>query len=616
MTLSEASAAAVVVAVETSAAAQASAAQWRSGEKSESSGRTPTRAREALGLGRLSSREEDAVAEPDSDLTSTTTTTTATETTTTKSKTKKKTKKKAKAKEHRREDGSARADGESSGESCEALTPRSKETQKEGKKKKKSKTKKKNAKSKSERSATDEPPAGGAMAELRRGLLDLQPQASDEQVIPIERKKKKTKTKAKTKGKKKSPTKTKKKKKSRTYADDDDEAEAEESDDDRLPPTVYVDCIVVEARDLQIPTSTGWGFFGSGTTTPALYCAVQLGSGTQEFRTWSAEEKTPVWNAGLTFIYRRTIDAALTEEDDLPMTIADNAVLILTVRNRAGRLFAQELALGEAYVVLETLEDEAVHDVWLPLRPPAKTWSLETLLQPPPEPPLGQLHIILQKSLQPQAGLLAYYGKPSRAIPLRALPGDVVLFSNTELVRQTIKIVQGSEWDHIGLVVPRPDNEGLFLLEAIVDGVRIFRLDHRLDFYRETAKIAIRRLEVNRTPEMLQALTDFAQEIAGKPYCSLLDIVKTYGTGAVPAEGTWFCSQLVAAAFQRMGILAAQPPAWAFLPGDFVADHPPSHTHNPSPDAAPQAPPKLQLLQGRLSDILISPMKGAPDLLS
>jgi hypothetical protein len=30
---------------------------------------------------------------------------------------------------------------------------------------------------------------------------------------------------------------------------------------------------------------------------------------------------------------------------------------------------------------------------------------------------------------------------------------------------------------------------------------------------------------------MLQALTDFAQEIAGKPYCSLLDIVKTYGTG-------------------------------------------------------------------------------------
>jgi hypothetical protein len=50
---------------------------------------------------------------------------------------------------------------------------------------------------------------------------------------------------------------------------------------------------------------------------------------------------------------------------------------------------------------------------------------------------------------------LAYFGKPSRAIPLRALPGDVVLFSNTELVRQTIKIVQGSEWDHIGLVVPR-----------------------------------------------------------------------------------------------------------------------------------------------------------------
>jgi hypothetical protein len=112
-----------------------------------------------------------------------------------------------------------------------------------------------------------------------------------------------------------------------------------------------------------------------------------------------------VWNAGLTFVYRRTIDAALAEEDDLPMTIADNAMLILTVRNRAGRLFAQDLSLGEAYVVLETLEDGEVHDVWLPLRPPAKTWSLETLLQPPPEPPLGRLHIILQKSLKPRTSL-------------------------------------------------------------------------------------------------------------------------------------------------------------------------------------------------------------------
>lgn len=108
-----------------------------------------------------------------------------------------------------------------------------------------------------------------------------------------------------------------------------------------------------------------------------------------------------MWNAGLTFIYRRTIDPTLAEEDDLPMTIADNALLILTVRNRAGRLFSQELSLGEAYVVLETIEDDTLHDVWLPLRPPAKSWSLETLLQPPPDPPLGQLHVIIQKTLKP-----------------------------------------------------------------------------------------------------------------------------------------------------------------------------------------------------------------------
>lgn len=40
--------------------------------------------------------------------------------------------------------------------------------------------------------------------------------------------------------------------------------------------------------------------------------------------------------------------------------------------------------------------------------------------------------------------------------------------------------------------------------------------------------------QVQRTPAMLRALADFAEEIKGKPYCSLLDIVKTYGAGVFP----------------------------------------------------------------------------------
>lgn len=62
-----------------------------------------------------------------------------------------------------------------------------------------------------------------------------------------------------------------------------------------------------------------------------------------------------------------------------------------------------------------------------------------------------------------------------------------------------------------------------------------------------------------------------------------------------------------------MGILKEYPAAWAYLPGDFVANNQPTYAHNPQLDVGSPPPPKLQLLQGRLSDILISPIKGVPD---
>jgi len=366
---------------------------------------------------------------------------------------------------------------------------------------------------------------------------------------------------------------------------------------------------VVEALNLS-PPSTGWGPFSGGTAS--FFCGVQLGRGVQEFRTWNAQEKIPVWNAGLTFTYRRTIDPAYSQEDDLPMTIADSAVLVFSVNQKTGRLFSNEMALGEAYVVLETLEDEQLYDLWLPLRPPTKTWSLEAILEPPPAASVGTLHILIQKSLRPDDGMLAYHGTPSRAIPLRLQPGDLILFSNTELVRHTIKLAQGSEWDHIGIVVSLPEQAStLSFLEAVVDGVYTFRLDHRLDFYRDSAKMAVRRLEVMRTQKMINALAEFALEIRGKPYCSLLDIIKTYGAGAEPSEGTWFCSQLVAAAFQRMDLLAEQPPASAYLPADFISNDQPTQNHASAVDASVPSPPKLQLLQGRLSDALFIPMRSS-----
>jgi len=65
----------------------------------------------------------------------------------------------------------------------------------------------------------------------------------------------------------------------------------------------------------------------------------------------------------------------------------------------------------------------------------------------------------------------------------------------------------------------------LCLLEATGDGVVLYRLDKRLNFYRKTAKLGIRRLGLPRDNNMLRQLSKFVDKHVGKPYRPLLDVV-------------------------------------------------------------------------------------------
>jgi len=183
--------------------------------------------------------------------------------------------------------------------------------------------------------------------------------------------------------------------------------------------------------------------------------------------------------------------------------------------------------------------------------------------------------------------------------------GDIILFNNSELIRHTIKIATGSEWDHIGLVAKTKGRKGLFLLEAVNDGVRLFNLCLRLDFYRETAKLGIRKLLADKTPEMIAALVDFVEESIGKPYSSMMDVVRSYNGTILTDDQSYFCSQLVAVAYQRMGLLSKDMPANLFLPVHFEIDE--------RREERPPAPAvHVTLLKGRLGPIMVIPQK-TPD---
>lgn len=64
----------------------------------------------------------------------------------------------------------------------------------------------------------------------------------------------------------------------------------------------------------------------------------------------------------------------------------------------------------------------------------------------------------------------------------------------------------------------------------------------------------IRRLEVKRKRAMIEAMMDFVEEVVGKPYNrNLVQLVKgQFGNNDKDNLNQYFCSQLVAAAYQRM----------------------------------------------------------------
>ncbi|MBC8870942.1 MAG: hypothetical protein H8E44_16075 [Planctomycetes bacterium] len=168
--------------------------------------------------------------------------------------------------------------------------------------------------------------------------------------------------------------------------------------------------------------------------------------------------------------------------------------------------------------------------------------------------------------------------------------GDIVLFSGKGGISAGIKWFTISKWSHVGMVVRLPDWNMVLLWESttlsniadVMDGkakqgVQLVALSERLRTYGGEA--AIRRLSVKRTAAMNNALMRLRQEVKGRPYeTSKVELVKA------AYDGWWgentenlsslFCSELVAEAYQRMGLLSNSKsalPSNEFTPKDFSA---------------------------------------------
>lgn len=166
--------------------------------------------------------------------------------------------------------------------------------------------------------------------------------------------------------------------------------------------------------------------------------------------------------------------------------------------------------------------------------------------------------------------------------------GDLLLFSGRGFTSEVIRVFTRSPWSHIGMVVHLPGNPAPLVLESTtlsespdvtlghpVAGVALVPLHDKLRDYPGT--VALRRrhgpaLNVRQQ----QRLIRLVKRLLHRPYknyvlCNALDVLT--GFTRRPDQRGWFCSELVAELYRRLGWLPRETRASTLVPGHFGSRH-------------------------------------------
>ena len=200
--------------------------------------------------------------------------------------------------------------------------------------------------------------------------------------------------------------------------------------------------------------------------------------------------------------------------------------------------------------------------------------NIETKLQ---EKDFARVVLYLSKD---EKGILSDYGKPMFSIPYRLMPGDCILVSTTTPLGAGLQALTWSKWDHVALVTAVRSNPNKYRwFESSSDGVELYSLDKTLAMHLESGcVIGVRRLLIKRSPLVLESLYSFTEQAVGKPYKQeYLQLFRSFfRANQSDDNSSYFCSQLVADAYQKMGVLKTDVLSSNFLPkhfGKIDSDH-------------------------------------------
>jgi hypothetical protein len=166
--------------------------------------------------------------------------------------------------------------------------------------------------------------------------------------------------------------------------------------------------------------------------------------------------------------------------------------------------------------------------------------------------------------------------------------GDIVLFSGKGTVSNVIKWFTKSRWSHVGMVIRSLELDMLLLWESTTlskikdihsgvakQGVQLVALSERMASYE--GSIGIRQLEdYCPTPRATENLLKLRAELKDRPYeQSKLELFKSaydgpFGSNQAEDLSSIFCSEMVAEAYQRMGLISNNYLSNEFTPADFA----------------------------------------------
>lgn len=170
------------------------------------------------------------------------------------------------------------------------------------------------------------------------------------------------------------------------------------------------------------------------------------------------------------------------------------------------------------------------------------------------------------------------------------MSGDLTLFAGTHPHHARQRLVTGSRWSHVGIVVQNDASSGeTCLLESTMiptcpdirtgeleHGVQLSPLFKRLDSFQ--GDVAIRKMNPELSQQKIQLLAGFIEQTHGLPFNlnKWVGVRSRHRRNRMSTGTSFFCSELVAAALQYIGVISLPPLgrfASNFIPSDFASDN-------------------------------------------